>query len=81
MVEMADTSDEMPCVLTAVKHLPDDLALIIAGRYFVGISPGSMASLLRTSERQIYRREALAMSEIKKMLRKEIIDFEKKHVR
>jgi len=71
----------MPCVLSTIKHLPDDLALIIVGRYVAGISPGSIAALFKTSERQIYRREALALSQIKKMLRKEIKDFEKTHVR
>lgn len=81
MVELADTSDEMPCVLTAIQHLPDDLALIITGRYVAGLPAKSLAALLRTSERQIYRREALALSEIKKMLRKEIKDFNKKDVK
>jgi DNA-directed RNA polymerase specialized sigma subunit len=80
MVELADTSDEMPGVLTSIQHLPDDLALIITSRYVAGLPAKSIAGLLRTSERQIYRREALALSEIKKMLRKEINDFTKNDV-
>ena len=80
LVEFADTSEEMPCVLNAIQHLPDDLALIVAGRYVAGLPAKSLAGLLRTSERQIYRREALALSEIKKMLRNEINDFAKNDV-
>jgi DNA-directed RNA polymerase specialized sigma24 family protein len=71
MVELADTSDDMPSVLTAIQHLPDDLALIITSRYVAGLPAKSVAGLLRTSERQIYRRESIALSEIKKILRKE----------
>jgi DNA-directed RNA polymerase specialized sigma24 family protein len=81
MVEFADTSDEMPCVLEAIQHLPDDLAMIITSRYVGGISPRSLAAILKTSERQIYRREALALSQIKKMLRNEINEFKENDVR
>jgi DNA-directed RNA polymerase specialized sigma24 family protein len=80
MAELADTSEEMPAVLTALKHLPDDLSWILVGRFVAGIKPSSMAAIMRTSERQINRRQAVALSELKKMLRKEIIDFQKKHV-
>jgi DNA-directed RNA polymerase specialized sigma24 family protein len=75
MVEFADTSDEMPCVLSAIQHLPDDLSMILTSRYVGGISHRSLAAMLKTSERQIYRKEALALSQIKKMLRNEISEF------
>ena len=80
LVELADTSDEMPCVLSAIKRLPDDLSHIIVARFVAGISPLSLAAILHTSERQILRRQALGMSLLKKMLRKENTALPKKHV-
>jgi DNA-directed RNA polymerase specialized sigma24 family protein len=80
LVELADTSETMPCVLTAIKHLPDDLSLIISARFVAGISTLSLAGLLHTSERNITRRQALGLAVIKKMLRKEIIEIRKNPV-
>ena len=75
MVELADTSEDMPCVLTAIQHLPDDLGLIITAKYVAGLPAKSIAGLIRTSERQINRRIELALSEIKKMLLKQNTDL------
>ena len=80
LIELADTSDEMPCVLTALKQLPDDLSLIISARFVAGISAESLAGLLHISIRQVERRQALGLSVIKKLLRKDIIEIRKKHV-
>jgi DNA-directed RNA polymerase specialized sigma24 family protein len=80
LMELADTSDEMPCVLTALQQLPDDLSMIISARFVASISIESVAALLHTSVRNIERRQALGLAVIKKMLRKDIIKLRKKPV-
>ncbi len=76
--ELADTSEEMPCVLSAIKQLPDDLALIVSARFVAGISVRSLAGLLHTSVSNIERRQALVLTVLKKILRNENIMIRKK---
>jgi DNA-directed RNA polymerase specialized sigma24 family protein len=69
---MEQFSDLQPDVdvLSAIKQLPDDLAAILSMRFVGGLDTRSVAGIMQTSTATIKRKQAVAVSHLKKILRK-----------
>ena len=68
--EIADTADQMPAVLAALNHLPDNLALVIVGRHIAKLNYLSLAANLHKSQLQVYRMEQIGLGMLRTMLRR-----------
>ncbi len=77
----AEINEDMPDVIGALQHLPDDLAAILAMRFVADLSQGSIAAILRTSQANVSRRIDLGLNSIKNILCKENTPLQRKRAK
>lgn len=64
----AEYHENMPDIIDAIQHLPDDLSAIIAMRFISNLSTRSVAVILKTSQATISRKTTDGLNHIRNIL-------------